>query len=89
MSKILIEGCAVGRPAITTNVAGCREIINHGINGYLCEPKNSFSLYLAIKKFIELPIENKLNFCIKSNQIANEFYSDKIINNKYLEIVNL
>ena len=27
LSKILIEACAVGRPAITTNVPGCRDII--------------------------------------------------------------
>ncbi|ELP5097581.1 glycosyltransferase, partial [Escherichia coli] len=36
--KSLLEAAAIGRPIITTNNIGCREVVDHGINGFLCEP---------------------------------------------------
>jgi glycosyltransferase involved in cell wall biosynthesis len=33
----LIEAAATGRPIITTNVPGCREIVRDGIEGFLVQ----------------------------------------------------
>lgn len=35
MPKALIEACAIGRPIVTTDVPGCREVVEHGVNGFL------------------------------------------------------
>ncbi|MBN8500766.1 MAG: glycosyltransferase family 4 protein [Sphingomonadales bacterium] len=48
LSRVLVEAGAMGRPAITTDVAGCRDIIRHGENGFLCEPKNANALAHAL-----------------------------------------
>lgn len=39
MSNVLLESAASGRPVITTNRSGCREIVDHGLNGYIVEQK--------------------------------------------------
>ncbi len=44
MSKSLIEGVASGRPVVTTDVPGCREIITSPANGFLVTKKDSKSL---------------------------------------------
>lgn len=35
LPKVLLEAAACGRPIITTDTPGCREIVQHGENGYL------------------------------------------------------
>lgn len=35
LPKALIEACAIGRPIVTTDVPGCREVVEHGVNGFL------------------------------------------------------
>ncbi|MBK9736643.1 MAG: glycosyltransferase [Saprospiraceae bacterium] len=35
LPKVLIEACAIGRPIITTDVPGCREIVQSETNGIL------------------------------------------------------
>ena len=52
LPKSLIEACAIGRPIVTTNVPGCREVVEDGINGFLVEKKNTIALTNAIEELI-------------------------------------
>ena len=51
--KVLIEAAACGLPIVTTNVPGCREIVQHGHNGFLVPPGDSEALYGAIKPLLD------------------------------------
>ena len=51
MSNVLLESAACGRPVITTNRSGCKEIVNDGISGYIVEQQNSTDLIEKIEKF--------------------------------------
>ncbi len=46
---IIIESFSVGLPVITTRWRSIPEIVQHGYNGYLIEPKNSLQLLELIK----------------------------------------
>jgi glycosyltransferase involved in cell wall biosynthesis len=37
--RALIEAAACGRPIVTTDVPGCREVVEHGDNGFLVPPR--------------------------------------------------
>ena len=39
MSNVLLESSSCGRPVITTNRSGCREIVDDGVTGYIVEQK--------------------------------------------------
>lgn len=52
MANTNLECASSGRPIITSNIPGCREAVVSG-SGYLCEAKNSESLYRAMKKMIK------------------------------------
>lgn len=48
--KVLIEAAACGKPIITTNTPGCREIVQDGKNGILITPGSTDELIISIQK---------------------------------------
>jgi len=59
MANTNLESAASGRPVITSNIPGCKETVIAGISGYLCKAKDADDLCEQMKKFIELPYEEK------------------------------
>lgn len=54
MSNVLLEAAATGRALITSDIPGCREAVDDGINGFLCAPRSEDSLYRQMRRFVEL-----------------------------------
>lgn len=52
LPKSLLEAAACGRPIITTNTSGCKEIVDDGINGILVPVKAVNELADAMEKLI-------------------------------------
>jgi glycosyltransferase involved in cell wall biosynthesis len=50
--KVLLEAAACGRPIITTDTPGCREVVRDGYNGLLIPARNSNSLADALLQLI-------------------------------------
>jgi len=48
LPKVLIEAAACGRPIVTTDTPGCREIVRHGDNGLLVPARNAVALANAL-----------------------------------------
>jgi glycosyltransferase involved in cell wall biosynthesis len=51
--RILLEAGASGRPVVATNVPGCREVVNHGRNGFLVAPGDVVALTGAIERLVD------------------------------------
>lgn len=94
MSNVLLESAACGRPIITTNRAGCREVVDNGINGFIAEQRSSKELIKHIEKFIVLNFKNKEMMGLAGrtkveNQFDRELVTDKYIHEiKLLEVRN-
>jgi glycosyltransferase involved in cell wall biosynthesis len=52
LPKALLEALSCGRPIITTDVPGCREVCNDGVNGLLVPARDSIALSKAIEKLV-------------------------------------
>ena len=52
LPKILIEAAACGRPIVTTDVPGCREVVRHEENGLLVPAHNAAALAAALRRLI-------------------------------------
>jgi len=48
----LLEACASGLPIVTTDVPGCRDVVQHGANGLLVPPRNTQALAAALETLI-------------------------------------
>ena len=60
MANVLLEGAALGRAIIATDIPGCRESIVDGVSGLKCKVKDSEDLYDKIKRFVDLSFEEKV-----------------------------
>jgi len=77
--KVLIEAAASGRPIVTTNTPGCREIVRNGVNGLLIPPKNVQALADALQFLIENP-DIRREMGVRGRNIAvNEFSEEKVV----------
>ena len=82
MANTNLECGAMGRPIITSNIHGCLEAVVDGETGYLVEPRNADDLYEKLKRFIELPYENKVEMGKASYEhIAEVFDKKKVVEN--------
>ncbi len=78
LPKVLIEAASCGRPIVTTDAPGCREIVQDGINGFLVPVRDATAVAEALKKLIESP---ELRRCMGTKGrelVENEFTLEKV-----------
>ena len=85
--RVLLEAMAMEKPIITTDAPGCRNICIDEVNGFLIKPKDVESLYLAMKRVIELDQENLKKMGKIGRKIVKEKYEISKIVNKYIKII--
>jgi len=90
MPRSILEAAAIGRAIVTTDIPGCNAIVDDGVNGYLCKPKDIKSLRIALEKFIILSYEEKKIMGIKSREKALKYFDEsKVISISLKEIQSL
>ena len=85
LSNVLLESSACARPIITTNRAGCREVIDDGVNGFVVEQKNSADLIEKIEKFLSLSHEERRNMGLAGRAKVEKEFDRQIVVDKYLK----
>lgn len=86
--RTLIEGAAMGRPIITTNNVGCKDIVQDGYNGYLCNKRDSDDLADKIEKFINLSPEDKKIMGNNGRQKVTDEFDEEIVIKTYIDRIN-
>lgn len=89
MSNVNLESAANGRPVITTNVPGCKETVDDGKTGFLCEAKSAKSLIGAVERFIALPYAQKALMGREGRNKVEREFDRKIVVDAYLNEINI
>ena len=85
LPKSLIEACAIGRPIVTTDNIGCRDVVTDGVNGYLVPVKDCVELAEKIKVLINNPdLRNRMG--LASRKVAEDNFSVDSVIEKHLAI---
>lgn len=82
------EAMAIGRAIITTDVPGCRETVENGVNGFLVPKWNPEALAEKMIYFIERPEQIK-KMGNESYKIAQEKFDAEKVNQRLLNILGL
>jgi glycosyltransferase involved in cell wall biosynthesis len=53
--RSLLEAAACGRPVVTSDMPGCREVVEHGVSGFLVPPHNVDALAQALESLVRDP----------------------------------
>ena len=85
--RILLEASSMEIPIITTDNVGCREVIDHGVNGYVCQPKNVESLAYWMQKMMDLNEKERDSMGIQGRKIVKNLYDESIIIAKYQKLL--
>ena len=88
-SRSILEAMSIGRPIVTTNVAGCRQLVEVGRNGYLAEAKSVQSLVDAIEKMINLSSNELIQMGTYSRKIVEDKYDVHKVNEHMLTIMDI
>ena len=84
MSNVLLESSATGRPIITTNRPGCREIINNNITGYLVDEKNTKDLIDKVERFLNISQEERRRMGKAAREKVEREFNREIVIRNYL-----
>lgn len=87
LNRSLMEACAMGRICITSNISGCKEIVEDGVNGFLVEPKSSRQLADAMIRIIESPIAQRQEMAKNSFNKAKRIFDVKYTYDRYKMII--
>lgn len=84
LSNVLLESAASGRPIITTDRSGCREVVEDGVNGYVVKQQDSKDLIEKIEKFLGLSIDERRAMGLAGRAKVEREFDRKIVIKKYL-----
>jgi len=83
--RFILEAMSMGKPIITTDVPGCRDTVENGLNGILVPVKDVESLFDAVSKLINNP-ELRRKMGEKSRKKAEREFDEKFVVDQTMEI---
>jgi glycosyltransferase involved in cell wall biosynthesis len=86
--KSLLEAAAMGKPIITTDAAGCRDVVDDGMNGYLCKVRDAEDLAEKMMRMIELSESERSTMGIAGRRKMEREFDEKIVIDKYTKTLN-
>lgn len=85
MANTNLECASMGRPVITSNIPGCKEAVLDGKSGFLCEPKDTESLYAAMRRFLSLSIQQQATMGLIGRKHMEEYFDKQMVVHKTVE----
>jgi glycosyltransferase involved in cell wall biosynthesis len=85
LPRVLIEAAAMGKPMVATDVPGCREVIQNGVNGLLVPPRDGAALAEAIETLLKNP-ELRTQFGAAARRLAERRFSDRRVVSRILSL---
>jgi glycosyltransferase involved in cell wall biosynthesis len=85
--RVLQEGMAMERAIITTDVAGCREAVEDGVNGFLVSVKSAQDLADAMCRLIEMSDERIEEMGKRGREKVLREFDQKLIATDILSVI--
>ena len=85
--RTLLEAAAMGRPIITTDAVGCREVVDDGQNGYLCKLRDASDLADKMQQMLSLPLAQRQQMADYGRRKMEREFDEQIVIQKYLDAI--
>ena len=86
-SRTLLEAAAMGRPLVTTDAAGCREVVDDGVNGYLCRIRDATHLAEKMEQIVLLGTAERAEMGRRGREKMEREFDERLVIGKYLKAV--
>ena len=85
--RTLLEAAAMGRPIITTDAVGCREVVDDGRNGYLCKVRDASDLAEKMRQILSLTLAQRQQMADHGRRKMEREFDEQIVIKKYLDVI--
>lgn len=85
--RTLLEAAAMGRPIVATDAVGCREVVEDGVNGFLCRVGDADDLADKMEQMIALSPEQRAEMGRRGREKMERQFDEKIVIQKYLDTI--
>src|SRR5262249_50370240 len=86
--RSLLEAAALGKPVITTDLAGCRDAVTDGATGYLCNPRDVGDLVATLEKFICLPAHRRAEMGRRGREKMELEFDEAFVIDQYMRLIS-
>lgn len=84
LPRSLLEGMAMARPLVASDVPGCRELVEDGVNGLLCAPRSAPDLARAMRAMMDLAPARRSAMGRQGRAVAERAYGEDRVVDVYL-----
>jgi glycosyltransferase involved in cell wall biosynthesis len=85
--RSLLEAAAIGRPIVTTDAVGCRDVVEDGVNGFLCRMRDAADLAEKLERMIALSPEARGEMGRKGRVKVEREFDERIVIDRYLATI--
>lgn len=86
--KTLLEAGAMRKPIITTNVAGCKDVVDDGKNGFICNVRDAVDLSNKMKQMASMDPVRLSKMGAMSRKKIEDIFDEKLVVGKYMSIID-
>jgi glycosyltransferase involved in cell wall biosynthesis len=83
----LLEASAIGRPIITTDTVGCRDVVEEGVNGLLCRVADAEDLAEKLLRMVEMSSEERAQMGRAGRLKIEKEFDEKLVISQYLKVI--
>lgn len=83
-----VEGIAHGIAVVTSNAGGIPEVMNHGSNGWMCEPMNPESLASALRKCLNTSNMERKAVALRARKFAEDNFGYSVCIKNLLSLLD-
>lgn len=81
--RTLMEASAMGRPIVATDVPGCREVVDDGVTGLLCEVKNAQSLSAKLAQILTMNEDARREMGLRGREKVMAEFDEALVIERY------
>jgi glycosyltransferase involved in cell wall biosynthesis len=87
LPRTLLEAAAMAKPIIATDVPGCRQVVDKGMNGFLCAARDPGSLADAMLRMARLSGEERQAMGAAGRAKMEAEYDERLVVARYLAAI--
>lgn len=85
--RSLLEAASMALPVITTDAVGCREVVDDGVNGFLCRIRDSADLAEKMARMMKLSSDERKAMGKQGRQKMIREFDESVVIDRYLQVV--
>lgn len=82
--RTLLEAASMGKPIITTDTVGCREVVRDGANGFLVKVQSATDLSEKMEKMLLMTADERETMGLRGRELVTSEFDEKIVVQRYL-----